>query len=80
MIKRLAVLFLAFQMMSCTQQELQSALGSVLGDGGALTNADIASGLKQALEIGITEGATRLSQDDGYFKSPYKILLPEEAR
>ena len=80
MIKRLAVLLLAFQMMSCTQQELQSALGSVLGDGGALTNADIASGLKQALEIGITEGATRLSQEDGYFKSPYKILLPEEAR
>lgn len=80
MIKRLAVLCLAFQMMSCTQQELQSALGTVLGDSGALTNADIASGLKQALEIGITEGATRLSQEDGYFKSPYKILLPEEAR
>lgn len=79
MIKRLAVLVLAFQMMSCTQQELQSALGTVLG-GESLTNADIASGLKQALEIGITEGATRLSQKDGYFKSPYKILLPEEAR
>ena len=79
MIKRLAVLFLAFQMMACTQQELQSALGTVLGSEN-LTNADIASGLKQALEIGITEGATRLSQKDGYFKSPYKILLPEEAR
>lgn len=44
------------------------------------TNAEIGQGLKQALEIGISEGATLLSQRDGYFKSPYKILLPAEAR
>ena len=36
--------------------------------------------MKQALEFGISEGAQRLSQENGYFKSPYKILLPEEAR
>lgn len=44
------------------------------------TTAEIGSGLKQALEFGINEGATLLSKRDGYFKSPYKILLPEEAR
>ncbi|MEP6795378.1 MAG: DUF4197 domain-containing protein [Saprospiraceae bacterium] len=44
------------------------------------TTAEIGSGLKQALEFGINEGATLLSQRDGYFKSAYKILLPEEAR
>ncbi len=44
------------------------------------TSAEIGSGLKQALEFGINEGATLLSQRDGYFKSAYKILLPEEAR
>ncbi|MFZ1678018.1 MAG: DUF4197 domain-containing protein [Saprospiraceae bacterium] len=44
------------------------------------TTAEIGSGLKQALEFGINEGANLLSQRDGYFKSPYKILLPEEAR
>ncbi len=44
------------------------------------TTAEIASGLKQALELGISEGADFLSQKDGYFKSAYKILLPEEAR
>ncbi len=44
------------------------------------TMAEISSGLKQALEFGISEGANLLSQRDGYFKSAYKILLPEEAR
>jgi hypothetical protein len=80
MIKKFVALLLVAQFASCTSQELQSALGTVLGDNAALTNADIGNGLKQALEIGITEGATRLSQKDGYFKSPYKILLPKEAQ
>jgi len=44
------------------------------------TIAEIGLGLKQALEFGISEGATLLSKRDGYFKSAYKILLPEEAR
>ncbi|HZV69255.1 MAG TPA: DUF4197 domain-containing protein [Saprospiraceae bacterium] len=44
------------------------------------TSAEISAGLKQALEFGISEGANLLSQRDGYFKSAYKILLPEEAR
>jgi hypothetical protein len=44
------------------------------------TEAEIGSGLKEALEIGIGKGSDALSQIDGFFKSPYKILLPEEAR
>jgi Protein of unknown function (DUF4197) len=44
------------------------------------TSAEIGQGLKQALEIGISEGAALLAQKDGYFKSEYKILLPAEAR
>lgn len=44
------------------------------------TTAEIGAGLKQALEFGINEGANLLSQRDGYYKSAYKILLPEEAR
>ena len=44
------------------------------------TLAEISMGLKQALEFGISEGANVLSQRDGYYKSIYKILLPEEAR
>jgi hypothetical protein len=44
------------------------------------TLIEIGQGLKQALEFGIGEGASALSQRNGYFDSPYKILLPEEAR
>ena len=45
-----------------------------------LTNADIASGLKEALNLGTDDAVALLSAQDGYYKSVYKILLPEEAR
>jgi len=45
-----------------------------------LTQEQIGQGLKEALTIGITEGSNLLSQTDGYYKSAYKILLPEEAQ
>jgi hypothetical protein len=64
----------------CTSQQIQSTLETIANAGEAgLTNEEIGKGLKQALEFGISEGAQRLSQENGY-KSPYKILLPEEAR
>ena len=45
-----------------------------------LSNADISNGLKEALNLGTDEAVDFLSTKDGYFKSAYKILLPEEAR
>lgn len=77
MIKKFGFLLIILQFTACT--ELQNLAGT-LADSGALTNADIGQGLKQALEIGIGKGSDRLSQLDGYYKSSYKILLPEEAR
>jgi hypothetical protein len=44
------------------------------------TGAEIASGLKEALSIGISKGSDLLAVEDGYYKSAYKILLPAEAR
>jgi hypothetical protein len=41
---------------------------------------EIGRGLKDALVKGVTKGAASLSQRDGYYKSAYKILLPQEAR
>ncbi len=58
---------------------LMGVAGDMLG-GGALTSAQIGQGLKEALEIGITNGANKLSLKDGFYKSAYKVLLPEEAR
>lgn len=71
---------LVVTLQSCTTTQLQQTLGAVLGADAPLTSAEIGSGLKEALNIGITKGANILSQQDGYFKSAYKILLPEEAR
>jgi hypothetical protein len=46
---------------------------------GSLTNADIASGLREALEVGIKKGADQASATDGYFKNNLiKILFPPE--
>jgi len=46
-----------------------------------LSNADISSGLKQALEIGAKQASQQLSQKDGFFKNAaVKILMPPEAQ
>lgn len=68
------VILTAFTFSSC--DTLQQVAGSL----NEPTNAEIASGLKQALEIGVSEGADFLSKRDGYFKSEYKILLPDNVQ
>ena len=68
-----------FFMTACSPGQLQNVVKDVMKDV-PLTNAQIGNGLKEALEIGIGKGATQLSAFDGYFASPYKILLPPEAR
>lgn len=74
------VLLSALTLVFSSCDVLQEIVDTSLSQPAALTSGEIASGLKQALEFGITEGATKLSQQDGYFKSAYKILLPPEAR
>lgn len=41
---------------------------------------DIAGGLKEALDEGVKEAVTSLSQENGYYDSPYKILIPQDAQ
>jgi len=45
-----------------------------------LSKDDAASGLKQALDQGIEEAVDKLSAEDGYLKSAYKVELPREAQ
>ena len=77
MLKKLLILLVAFQLTACT--ELQNMAGDVLASG-ELSSLEIGNGLKEALNIGISKGADQLSQKDGYLKSVYKILLPEEVQ
>ncbi|MCE2789182.1 MAG: DUF4197 domain-containing protein [Saprospiraceae bacterium] len=43
-------------------------------------DSDIAAGLKEALNQGIGAAVTQLSTKNGYFESPYKILIPSDAQ
>lgn len=42
--------------------------------------SNIASGLKEALEVGVDDAVSSLAKENGYFDSPYKVLVPEEAQ
>jgi hypothetical protein len=71
-----------FTMTACTSTQLaQTAdvVGTMLKDV-PLSNQDIANGLKEALTLGIGSGTDFLSAKDGFYKSAYKVLLPEEVR
>ena len=48
--------------------------------GAKLSQDEIGKGLKEALNVGVGKAADALSVEDGYLKSTYKILLPEEAQ
>lgn len=45
-----------------------------------ISKDEVADGLKQALDQGIAEAVDKLSADDGYLKSQYKIEVPSEAK
>lgn len=51
------------------------------GTSGGLSSLDIATGLKEALQIGVSNGASQASALNGYFKNPLlKIAFPPEAQ
>ncbi|MBK7939635.1 MAG: DUF4197 domain-containing protein [Lewinellaceae bacterium] len=56
---------------------LQEVAGSVLSEP---TIEEVGKALKEALSNGVSKGVNNLSQKDGYFKSAYKILLPDDVR
>ncbi len=76
MLRTFSFLLMLALLSSCTASELQRLLGGEL----PLTEAEAASGLKEALSLGIGKGSELLALKDGYYKSEYKILLPAEAR
>jgi len=77
MYKSLIVLLLTSTLISCDPQSMQKVLDTV--SEAPLSNLDISNGLKEALQFGVDNSVKYLSAQDGYYKSAYKILLPEEA-
>ncbi len=69
---------------ACTTAQINQTIGDVnkaIGIEGALTTAEVAEGLKEALIKGISSGADLASQLDGYFKNPeIRIPFPPEVK
>lgn len=79
----------AFLFSSCdTLSSIAQTTADVLTEGSTSSSGtytpstlDMGNGLKSALNVGITNGANRLSQNNGYFgNSLLKILMPPEAK
>ena len=77
----LFAVMLSSTLISCeTARQVLEGVNTVYGNG-TLSNADIVSGLRQALTIGTQNGTSQLSNVDGFFKNAaVKILIPEEAK
>jgi hypothetical protein len=81
--KILAILI--FSIFFGTHAKAQFNLGKVLekvgGKSGALSEGEIVSGLKEALNVGISNGSAEASKVDGFFKNELiKIAVPPEAQ
>lgn len=76
--KYLSLLLVPLFLVACDPADLQKVLDATTQV--ALTDVDISNGLKEALDLGVNKAVTQLSADKGYLDSPYKILLPAEAR
>ena len=83
MLKKSLLLFtalLSFQLAQAQLNGLIKKAENVVKGGGDLSQDEAGNGLKEALNTGISEAVDFLSAKDGYFKSPYKILVPAEAQ
>jgi len=75
MLKKILLIAVIFQFSACS--ELQQVINQL--PNGGITNDQIAGGLKEALNNGITNQVTKLAVDDGFYKNELtRILLPEE--
>jgi hypothetical protein len=73
-----AILAFTFTLASC--DTLLKVLDAATETGG-ITQSEAASGLKNALEIGVSNGTSFLGKKDGFLKNAaYKILMPPEVR
>jgi len=77
--KTILLIVVGITISSCAEmQQIANQLPGVLNQTGSI---DIAGGLKEALNNGITKQVTKLTASDGFYKNQMvKILLPEELK
>ena len=71
---------MAFAQFGNILKKAEEKVNNTLKGGNPLSQEEVGNGLKEALNIGLSEATDFLSAKDGYFKSPYKILMPVEAQ
>ncbi|MCV2487207.1 DUF4197 domain-containing protein [Flavobacterium sp. SH_e] len=78
--KKILLLAVTFSLTSCAQvQQTLNQLPQIASQIPGTGTVDIASGLKEALNKGITEQVSKLTAVDGFYKNEaVKILMPEE--
>ena len=76
--KKILIVAVAISLSSCAEmQQVMNQFPQTQGIGGV----DIAGGLKEALNNGISKQVTKLTATDGFYRNEaVKILLPEELR
>jgi len=77
MVKRVFLFVAIFQFFGCG--ELQDVVNQLPGGGSPLSTAQIANGLREALNMGIDKQVSKLTAEDGFYKNELvKIILPQE--
>ncbi|MBU2940266.1 DUF4197 domain-containing protein [Lacinutrix sp. C3R15] len=75
--KKVFAFIIILNLTACT--ELQQVIDQLPQEVGTLSESEIGSALKQALDLGIDKQVTKLTQTDGFYKNELvKITLPEE--
>ncbi|GJM34423.1 MAG: hypothetical protein DHS20C18_34240 [Saprospiraceae bacterium] len=69
---------LALMVGSLSAQDLKGIFNKAKAKISGEDSGEVGMGLKEALEVGVNDAVDFLSKEDGYYKSVYKILLPEE--
>ncbi|MBL7830095.1 MAG: DUF4197 domain-containing protein [Saprospiraceae bacterium] len=73
----IAAFLISLLVLACSPAQIQKAMDAANSMQNASKN-ETGDALKQALQIGIGNGASQLSQPNGYLNSAYKILLPND--
>ncbi|MGV3504404.1 MAG: DUF4197 domain-containing protein [Adhaeribacter sp.] len=79
-----ALIAVSFGLGSCATTQpirIPQSVSDAVNASRPLTEAEVAGGLKEALSIGISKGATTASQPDGYYKnSLIRIPFPQDVK
>jgi len=83
MLFKITLSLLAFACITITPVAGQNTLNDLFNKTKSslgLGEDEVGSALKEALNFGVNEAVEKLSAENGYFDSQYKILIPDEAK